>query len=160
MRPIYWVFLAAFVGLTCYESASFAGVEGNQVPYNSHQLPPEFDSPCQSHIGYFKKNAAKIDADIAHLIRSTLARGALNECPELFIVITGQSSISETNRVGLDLSKRRAMAIEKLFIKSGVPKERMIVHWIGDKKAEDRTHIGQELSQKVEIDFWRSKDLP
>lgn len=160
MRPTYWVFLAVFIGVTFHGRPTFAGVKESQIPYGLAGPGLEFDTPCQSRIAYFKKNTAKVDPDFVRLIQFTLAKGALKECPELFVAITGQANISETTHYGLALAKRRSLAIERLFIKAGVPKDRLIVRWIDDKGAEDRTDVGQALMQKVEIDFWRSKNFP
>jgi outer membrane protein OmpA-like peptidoglycan-associated protein len=158
LKQVYRIFLAALVGLaTCGPAPAYAEEQRSQ--FSIPQIR-EFDSPCRSYVGYFKKNKTKLNSDMVHLIQHKLTERALKECPELFIAITGQSNSSETARYGDDLSKRRAVAVESLFIKVGFPEERLIIRWVGDRKAEDQTAIGQELSQKVEIDFWRSKDSP
>mgnify|MGYP000193869945 CR=1 FL=1 len=150
------LFLVALINSTLFQPC----IAEDMPTAHSTKITTEFETQCQSKVAYFDNNRAKIAPDFVKLIRNELLNGILNECPDLFIVITGHTSASETNRFGLKLSKRRALAVKSLFVRSGVPSDRIVVRWVGGKYATDLTKNGQLLSQKVEIDFWRSKMNP
>ncbi len=94
--------------------------------------------------------------DLSDAAKKILAESAqvLKQFPEEQVVIEGHSDSMGPEVVNLDLSKRRAEEAARFLVEEqGVPREQLIVNWLGESQpmVGNDTELGREINRRVEV---------
>jgi OOP family OmpA-OmpF porin len=105
-------------------------------------------------IVYFDINSYEIDKKNNETLKSINEISL--ECYGYKILLTGHADASYEEQYNLQLSKQRALAVQKQLIKNGVKKERISIKFNGEATpiATNITNQGRSKNRRVEILFY------
>ena len=105
------------------------------------QLPASFDVP-------FYEGSARLTLTAQLQLNEVMEY--LGMYPQLRVVCTGHADLTGDRAANLALSKKRAQAVQRHLLESGVLSTRVVLNYFGEERASNRG----ALDRRVEVAFF------